>query len=83
MRCKNCIHYDVCHFHIDEETSMTINECDHFKNKADFVEVVRCRKCMHRSDYIHGSCCLPIFGLKRITDLNAFCSYGERKDIKE
>ena len=45
MTCKDCIHYDVCQYHIDEETEMTVNECDHFKNKADFVEVVRCKDC--------------------------------------
>ena len=41
MTCKDCIHYDVCQFHIDEETKMTVNECEKFKNKADFVEVTK------------------------------------------
>ena len=39
MTCRDCIHYEVCQYHIDEETKMTINECGRFKNKADFVEV--------------------------------------------
>ena len=37
--CKDCVHYNVCGYHIDEETFMTTEECSHFKNKADFVEV--------------------------------------------
>ena len=40
MTCKDCIHYEVCQYHIDEETTMTVAECSHgFKNKDDFVEV--------------------------------------------
>ena len=40
MTCQDCIHYDVCQFHIDEETTMTVNECSHgFKPKSRFVEL--------------------------------------------
>lgn len=39
MTCKDCAHYDICLFHIDEETEMTVNECEHFKDKARFVEL--------------------------------------------
>lgn len=46
---------------------------------ADVVEVVRCKDCKHRRESVYRSYCLPVFGLKRITDLNGFCSYGERK----
>ena len=38
MICKNCIHYDVCQYHIDEETNMTVNECSHeFKHKDQYT----------------------------------------------
>lgn len=37
--CKDCIHYDVCEFHLDEKTTMTVNECMHFKDKSKFVEL--------------------------------------------
>ena len=53
---------------------------------ADVVEVVRCKDCKNRRETAHGSYCLPVYGLKQITDLNAYCSYGERKeknDFKE
>lgn len=37
--CKDCLHYRVCKFHIDEETKMTVNECEHFKDRSKFVEL--------------------------------------------
>ena len=42
--CKNCIHRDFCNIHgyIDAD------ECGCFKDKADFVEVVRCKDCAKR-----------------------------------
>ena len=76
MTCKDCIHYDKCylieHYGADES-----EVCKDFKNKADFVEVVRCINCKSRmfSDmYIECS--------KRLEIVRAddFCSYGERKD---
>ena len=39
MACKDCIHYKVCH-------TLEFEECVCFKNKADFVEVVRCKDCI-------------------------------------
>ena len=39
-KCKDCIHYEVCRFHIDEETSLTVNECDYgFKHKNQYVKL--------------------------------------------
>ena len=37
--CRDCFHYDVCQYHITEETNMTVNECNHFKDKSRFVEL--------------------------------------------
>ena len=37
--CKDCVHYDVCEFHLDEKTTMTVNECMHFKDASKFVEL--------------------------------------------
>jgi hypothetical protein len=34
--CKNCLHYDICIFHIDGSEH---KKCVHFKNKTDVVEV--------------------------------------------
>lgn len=39
-KCKDCIHYEVCQFHLDEETSLTVNECTYgFKHKDQYVKL--------------------------------------------
>lgn len=78
MTCKDCIHEKTCGKLIWEEKDGTII-CDDFKNKADYVEVVRCKDCKHRRTAMSRCYCLPAFGLKQITDLNAYCSHGKRK----
>lgn len=86
MTCKDCIHYNVCQFHIDEETPFSITECNNFKNKADFVEVVRCGKCKFAQHY---KCVDPCYNHMRCTrrehytegvDEYDYCSYGERTE---
>lgn len=38
--CKDCLCYDVCQYHIDEETNMTVNECSHeFMHKDQYVKL--------------------------------------------
>jgi hypothetical protein len=85
--CKDCIHYEVCDYHITEMTPMTVNECSHsFKNKDNFVEVVRCKDCKH------CELCYPAKAIgeealeswyckikKNYMLLNDFCSYGEKR----
>ena len=40
MKCTNCLCYKACHFHIDEETSMTVNECSAgFMPKDQYVKL--------------------------------------------
>ena len=85
MTCKDCIHYDVCHYHIDEETDMTITECGRFINKADFVEVVRCEKCSWATERKEDNelfkyQCRNTIACGKPRRENDFCSYGERKD---
>ena len=79
MTCMDCVSFNVCYKHHFYGRPATLVCCE-FKNKADFAEVVRCKDCKHRRESAHRSYCLPVFGLKQITDLNAFCSYGERRD---
>ena len=39
LTCKDCLHYEVCGYHITEETNFTVNECPHnFLNKANYIE---------------------------------------------
>ena len=77
MSCKDCIHYQMCH-------SIDINApCAAFKNKADFVEVVRCERCKYCKAIINrdGNGCVycdRTFA-KFDVDPTDFCSYGERK----
>lgn len=85
MTCKDCIHLPVC--------QLMPSNCEHFKNKADFVEVVRCKDCKRFMEYsdahkraverADGDCFLR---LTHSCDeqfiacrYNDFCSYGERK----
>ena len=36
--CKDCICYEACHYHIDEETNMTVDECSTgFKHKDRYA----------------------------------------------
>lgn len=38
--CKDCIHYDVCAYHITEESDMTVQECaSGFKDKARYIKL--------------------------------------------
>ena len=75
MTCKDCMKNDVCklYVHLHNEQNVEIR-CKHIKVQ------IKCRECKNRRETPHGSYCLPVFGLKRITDLNAYCSYAERKE---
>ena len=38
--CKDCLCYNACNYHIDEETTMTVEECSTgFMNKAEYVKL--------------------------------------------
>lgn len=83
--CKDCIHYDLCgtlYLPLYPDSIDRIEElCDYFKNKADFVEVVRCKECQHRStdDFYSFYCRRDDVGCKD----DDFCSYGVKNDFKE
>ena len=79
MTCEDCLHEKVCGYYAEFKDDA--GDCTHFKNKAEFVEVVRCKDCKHMRRTMSRCYCLPVFGLKRITDLNAYCSYGKRKSV--
>ena len=100
MICKDCIHYEVCQDGVcdecfTEETPKTVREmysplgCETFKNKADFVEVVRCEKCkhltVHNSSTLYAYCEKKHYEFKQFeTDTRThFCGYGERKYGKD
>lgn len=49
MTCRDCIHDRCCDMWAVESGLPFVNPntCEHFKNKADFIEVVRCEKCKY------------------------------------
>ena len=78
--CKDCAHYEVCFdfTHLKYSKNLPDNRedvCDHFKNKADFVEVVRCKDCTYCSE--HYNICH--YGVGRDVKPDHYCSYGERR----
>lgn len=49
MTCKDCIHYEICTF--DSIIGKTMEkDCKRFKNRTNFVEVVRCKDCKLSSE---------------------------------
>ena len=99
MTCKDCIHYDVCGTK-EEKVSLgtrvkelVADNFTCFKNKADFVEVVRCKDCKYLKEYsdeykqnvekADGDCYFKwMYSCDEqyaACKYNDFCSYGERK----
>jgi hypothetical protein len=90
MTCNDCIHYDVCPkpYYGEKLCCNDVEErCENFKNKADFVEVVRCGKCKHGGvsvfsktvDGEEGTACYCTIKNK-VTDKDSYCPSGERSD---
>lgn len=85
MTCKECIHHDLCSeldtvsYHLFRNGG----HCRRFKNKADFVEVVRCKGCKYYErpsiDEDNYFCTAEHTQGLYSPNKNDFCSYGERK----
>lgn len=85
MTCKdNCLHYEVCLTAFSSKGMYLgddAEEMECFKNKADFVEVVRCEKCKYRTEVTECNHTLYFCRKKQnYIKLNDFCSYGKRRD---
>lgn len=85
LTCENCIHSSVCTpYNTPNDEYPNIGDCPHFKNKADYVEVVYCNECKFEEDctkqMVHTTRNYVLE--QNISTYNkvAFCSYGERKD---
>lgn len=94
--CNNCIHSSVCTpYNTPNDSYPEIGDCPHFKNKADYVEVVRCKDCEHATElneyekrcYIEGCiACRQIHQNSERTIMlpTDFCSYGEKEsEVRE
>lgn len=80
MTCHDCIHKYCCKYDRFFGVDEVENKCYYFKNKADYVEVVRCHKCKNSIKLNGGYVC------KIDNDMvfaDHFCGYGERKDGKD
>lgn len=84
MTCKDCICYDIlCKDTLQDDE---LQLCDSFKNKADFIEVVRCKNCIHGEVSIMS---LTKDGKKTwgcycnvsnsVKDVDAYCSCGKKR----
>ena len=77
MTCKDCVYFEVCPLGLAIKGKTGI--CLKFKNKADFVKVVRCKDCRFNklTDFTGERACIKQCAYKKPDD---FCSYGERSD---
>lgn len=89
MTCKDCVHYCLCKDTLADENwgkdappkikdMYSPKGCENFKNKADVVEVVRCRDCVYCNEH-HNVC---HYGVGKDVKPDHYCSYGERKEEK-
>ena len=83
--CKKCIYGGLCRICYNELLGEDdyVDECQVFKNKADFVEVVRCKDCKHCTLTEDGEYNPEdiVCGYFMTDGMNStdFCSYGERR----
>lgn len=84
--CSDCFNFGDClqyegtkYYGLDAACDNVEELCENFKNKADFVEVVRCKDCEFKKLMSDGTtyACLKQTAYRKPTD---FCSYGKRKD---
>ena len=85
--CEKCMHYSACYFWwkhtaLGNHFLFFIEDCPNFKNKADVVEVVRCKDCKHWGGITYGQMCRKYSGAetKVCTEIDHYCSYGERRE---
>ena len=90
--CEKCIHYDMCKAEHDSLDGTVLSffpnneDCNFFKNKAEFVEVVRCKDCKHglKTTEFRTDCSTYCRVLDKIMNDIDFCSDGEGKnDFRE
>lgn len=87
--CKDCVRYDACNSYYPRfmKDRLKLGDgyvCDHFRNKANFVEVVHCYECencktiMNLLGEPHFFCTKSLNNTE--VELKHYCSYGVRKN---
>ena len=92
MTCNDCLHLEACQqiyksaFN-DNKTYIFLKSCELFKNKVDFVEVVRCKECNNCGCcYLvkrRGEKAIEAYYCKldgRYVPPDHFCGCGKRRD---
>lgn len=92
MTCRDCIHFADClvigktrYYGKDAACNNVEELCKYFKNKDNFVEVVRCGDCKHLEPIKESKaiwCNKQKIFLKQ-GHFNHFCSYGELKEREQ
>lgn len=90
MACKDCIYSLICKMYADfGVTDVPYDEgdtCEMFKNKTDFVEVVRCKDCkwciINKNHPAKPLICV-MTKMCGTTKPEWFCAAGERKEGAE
>ncbi len=80
--CEKCIHEELCDQpgrqlwgHLTKET-----DCSDFKDRQNYVEVVRCKDCKHMVTTPNGlRLCSVWCDINGMGD-EGFCNYGERRE---
>lgn len=90
MTCKDCIHEHNCLGHIrygmgtdwnNQYTPDMEMRCKYFKNKANLVEVVRCKDCKW---WENKDRCRNVNGLNHLVwNGDWFCASGQKKEGAE
>ena len=84
--CGDCIHAYICKkVNGGWFSPKNIAYCTAFKERKNCVEVVLCKDCKWRREWLSGGtffCCNPYYGMASGVELkdNDFCSYGERRE---
>lgn len=76
-RCEDCLHYDLCEA-LERGNGIPMVhpvQCGCFKNKADVVEIVRCKACKW---WHTEGCAFRKDALPSLPEANDFCSHGEK-----
>jgi hypothetical protein len=85
MTCTDCIYVDVCEEWHNQEMQRACYYGEYFKNKTDFVEVIRCKDCLSyhpspRSKVTVDSGYCDI--CENFVTAEHYCASGERKGVK-
>ena len=84
--CRECIHFEVCEpYTAPDESYPEVGGCRVFKNKDEFVQVVRCKECKYLTRLARGGYgyALQCGYRGHLTYENDYCAGGRRRATNE